>query len=399
MMLYQKPSPINMSSPAQFSHRRHPSAPVVVVQPTRTPGLLSLSKPVRPTPPRQQPQQKQHNLRPSPKNHTKPTQGVVRAQALTPPAEIVEKSSVAYAPVTPPRGRSQAKHLKTKRSESQSALRGKHGRQPSPPIPTSSQPVSSQAEATIISNNAFDPFLDNVLPPSPTLTSRPSGKLAQRRQPTQPLSVPFPPTSNKMPAMARSAPVPSNMKRLRPLTKRSSTVQEFPICDDSSEYDPAPASLTPRRLYDNGPQTAPLSAGAPGTFPFTDFGGHSISAPPPSPNSPKKSRKHRRTPSEGVFHMSSDEEVSSGPGGYVLNPQVKSLFGLANVTPMKTSLAASPFVTPPSSRTVTPRARDSSPSGGSLPPVREGNEKAGFFASSTFQNSPSPDELPDPLLL
>jgi hypothetical protein len=61
----------------------------------------------------------------------------------------------------------------------------------------------------------------------------------------------------------------------------------------------------------------------------------------------------------------------------------------------KTSSAS--FSTPP------PRSRQSSPSSDISSTEarleREANEKAGYFASSVFQNSPSPEELPDPMLL
>ena len=57
MMLVQKPPNFNLSTPHfPLQHRRHPSAPpAVLVQPTRTPGLLSLSKPAQRV---QQPQQR-----------------------------------------------------------------------------------------------------------------------------------------------------------------------------------------------------------------------------------------------------------------------------------------------------------------------------------------------------
>lgn len=116
MMLVHKPHhALALASPASYAHRRHPSAPVVV-QPTRTPGLLSLSKPsppVRPSPSRQIQRQ---NPRPvaHQKKDPKPS-SVVRAQGLTPSAEIAaaKKVSAPAAPATPspqPRGRTQAKN-------------------------------------------------------------------------------------------------------------------------------------------------------------------------------------------------------------------------------------------------------------------------------------------------
>lgn len=59
MIMVQKPAHI-LSSPASH-HRRMPSAPpTVLVQPTRTPGLLSLSKPA----PSPRPQLRQQGARP-----------------------------------------------------------------------------------------------------------------------------------------------------------------------------------------------------------------------------------------------------------------------------------------------------------------------------------------------
>jgi len=106
MMLVQKPQSIFPISPAQ-THRRVPSAPVVV-QPTRTPGLLTLSKPPRKAHP---PSQQRHAA----KSVTKPTKStpVARAQLLTPAPEISDKKPAMPATPSPhPRGRSHAKVVK-----------------------------------------------------------------------------------------------------------------------------------------------------------------------------------------------------------------------------------------------------------------------------------------------
>jgi hypothetical protein len=59
MIMVQKP--VHLLSSPSTHHRRHPSAPpAVLVQPTRIPGLLSLSKPASATPPRSQQQQQHH---------------------------------------------------------------------------------------------------------------------------------------------------------------------------------------------------------------------------------------------------------------------------------------------------------------------------------------------------
>ena len=94
--------------------------------------------------------------------------------------------------------------------------------------------------------------------------------------------------------------------------------------------------------------------------------------------------------------MSSDEDLSSGPDGIILNPNVQALFGLVNTFKPSSKMLPSAFSTP--TRTAPPFKRDSaSPSYGSLQSKCGASGKAaGYFASSMFQNSPSPEELPDP---
>ena len=106
IMLVQKPQSIFPTSPV-YAHRRVPSAPVVV-QASRTPGLLTLSKPPRPSAKAHLPSQQRHAA----KSVQKPTKStpVARAQLLTPAPDIREKKPAM--PVTPcphPRGRSHAK--------------------------------------------------------------------------------------------------------------------------------------------------------------------------------------------------------------------------------------------------------------------------------------------------
>jgi hypothetical protein len=114
MLLTQHPQHI----PTMLSsiHRRHPSAPpAVLVHPTHTPGLLSISKP-RPTP-----RQQQQRPRPSPK----PRQAVAHKQSPQPAhAQAREPASTStVAPLTqtlptpekPLRGRSQAKDKTSRR--------------------------------------------------------------------------------------------------------------------------------------------------------------------------------------------------------------------------------------------------------------------------------------------
>ena len=112
MILVQKPLTLTPSQFPLHSHRRHPSVPLtVVVLPTRTPGLLTLSKPPRSPPQRQNQHQSPKHLR---KTKSNP---VVRAPLLNLPAEIADckRSGVIALPATPspqPRGRGQIKHTK-----------------------------------------------------------------------------------------------------------------------------------------------------------------------------------------------------------------------------------------------------------------------------------------------
>ena len=110
MMLVQKHTLILPMSPT-LAHRRNPSAaPAVIVQPTRTPGLLSLSKPPRPSPPHQRQINAQHRQH---KALSKPRQQPI-ASALTQPAadnSISDKPlPLSAAPTTtnPPQSRSRA---------------------------------------------------------------------------------------------------------------------------------------------------------------------------------------------------------------------------------------------------------------------------------------------------
>jgi hypothetical protein len=299
------------------------------------------------------------------------------------------------------------------RSASHSSLRGparrSHNRQPSPEY------ISSQAEGANQStpshqhskslsernpSHLFDPFLASsdtdsnsdssrpqipvkpmILRAAPQLASRPNGKLARRRQSITQASFSPSPPSRAVPVtrtnfkshtsnLSRSEPLPSHMPS-RAISKRSSVPliqwEDFPVCDDMNN-DVTPPS-TPTRVhrsqvegnltwqqtstYDDGPRTAPLLSTT--SFPF---GGYRSVSPTPSPTT----RRHQRTPSDGVFTMLFDEDIPASQ----LSEDVTALFS----TPLK---------------------RQSSP--GSL---RLSKDKAGYFASSMFQNSPDPEELPPP---
>jgi hypothetical protein len=99
MMLVHKQHPFHLPQ-APLSHRRLSSAPpIIVVQPTRTPGLLSLSKPPQKASPQRQlnatqraAQQKQ-STRPRPQQvHPQPRPALLNA------AEITDKKTAVRPP-------------------------------------------------------------------------------------------------------------------------------------------------------------------------------------------------------------------------------------------------------------------------------------------------------------
>lgn len=378
-----------------------------MVQSTRTPGLLTLSKPLQQ---HQQNQQHQQRQRHSPKSkHTNPktpARSIQQENAVTlkPSPEIADKKPVTASPAekASTRGRQSAKSKDkpTDRSSSHSAVRGRRNntRQPSPPA------LTSQAEATSTpykstSSNLFDPFMDDSpsvrakpVRPAPTLVARPSGKLAKRRlinnftpansAPTPTSSpakaVPVPRRNNSSSdILSRSAPVPGHLYH-RSMVKASSEPPVFPICDDVSEAGDfvdsdslASPPRTPTRsrssafLYglSDGPRTAPITASTK-AFPFNGGGS-------PTPSPVRKGRRHARVPSEGVFAMSSDEEVSTGGVGS---------------TELKLMNVLVPRRRPTVSMTDSEKEHAAAAAAAA----------AAYFASSNFQNSPSPEELPPP---
>ena len=135
------------------------------------------------------------------------------------------------------------------------------------------------------------------------------------------------------------------------------TWDDFPVCDDTTEYGDIETPSPKRSLaaadfdtdappfstqqYDDGPRTAPLLST------HTWHGG--------PPHTPLPRRQHQRTPSGGVFFMSLDDE-SSAASDSSQNQDFKALFKLSE----------------------------------------KHKAKKPFFASSMFQNSPSADDLPPP---
>ncbi|KAI6043931.1 hypothetical protein EDC04DRAFT_2646228 [Pisolithus marmoratus] len=423
MILAQSPVSLPMSPPS--SHRRHPSAPpAVVVQPTKVPGILSISKQNRPARPQHPPSHPRQHRSPKPKSPAGKTQPqdarpAVDSSKSTPvkqplseaaTAPTVEKTTTAH-PGTPAADRParvrQTKSPKDKattrslllsnlwsnrsfpcflRSASDTHGRRNNVRQPSPPLPPSSQAeginhISSPPFARHTKNfasNSFDPFLASsdsdsdhsrtlkmsspakVTPPK-LISAHPSGKLARRRNPTTPtpaaraIPVPRSNTPHNRPSLSRSAPSHSSAPLRQARLPSASAATEFPVCDDTTDVEDSSLPTTPIRESSwqfgfDGPRTAPLATSKRGPF------GGVMGASPPSPS------RHRRAPSEGVFNMSFDEEMSL----WDTSEELKQVSGSRQFASVGPSF------------------------------VRAGQDKSEFFASSVFQNAPSPDELPPP---
>ncbi len=264
------------------------------------------------------------------------------------------------------------------RSTSNSSVRGRRNntRQASPPL---SHTPSSQAEVPCTPPHkhaaaAVDPSLSDDASPValPQFLSQPTGKLARRRQSQQLNSFTTPPSSRAIPVPQRPKSIPPSLSQSMPArpfkgktTPDTSDWKPFPICDDmtdifSDDEYPSTPSRSKAKRFDDGPKTAPLTTSF-GVFPFN------VALPPsPSPPARKKGRKHVRTPSEGVFHMSSDEDLSSSSSDEQSHRRKTiSLMKAGKLTQAEMEAAVA----------------------------------AGYFASSTFQNSPSPEELPPPIFV
>ncbi len=210
--------------------------------------------------------------------------------------------------------------------------------------------------------------------PAPKLASRPTGKLARRRQNDR--DTPSSPTPAKALAVPRPhGPLPSwesrpmNLSRSVPslstIKSGEATRDEFPICDDltDAEDDDVFAPSTPVRskgpslAYEDGPRTAPL------TNPRSGF---LFDSKPTPTHTPERKREHTRFPSEGVFNLSMDED--------------SSFFSTSDASGELKSKVDFPG----------PHRRIASATSTPMGVKRD------FWASSKFQNSPSPDVLPIP---
>ncbi|KAI0073785.1 hypothetical protein K474DRAFT_1710430 [Panus rudis PR-1116 ss-1] len=431
MIAIQKPVNALFAAPQhRSSHCRHPSAPVVV-RPTHTPGLLSLSKPAQPTV--QRSTQTQHNARapkaaPKSKN-SKSTQqpapashSVEKPTAAAKPRFDSDKAKTASADKSA-RGRQSSKPAsKDKADRRSSSLSSRPARrpshQPSPPpparIPNQTDAPQSVYQRDSDSSNFFDPFVvpsptgkessvakSSAKPvsfrPLPEL-ARPSGKLARRRQngpqssPTPSKAVPVPRNKEKpisVPNFPRSDPT-SNATPRRPATRRASTGpalgnakwDSFPICDDSDDFTPPTtpvresASVPAKVAGATWQQQALFLDEAPRTAPLSSTFGYPFTdrSPLSTPSPAQRRRHHHRVPSEGMFAMSTDEDSSSSDAAE------DGLKAVGPNFPKRRAQAG-----PPTRRTPSPAAHD----------IAAG-VAAGFYAGSVFQNSPSPDELPVP---
>jgi hypothetical protein len=164
--------------------------------------------------------------------------------------------------------------------------------------------------------------------------------------------------------LSRSVPTLSSMQ------SSESTTDAFPICDDLTDVEDddvftssSPSHVgvghvtwQPPLVYDDGPRTAPL---------FTSHSGFSFNTKLTSTRTPERKRQHARSPSEGVFNLSTDED-STLP---TLSDATGELKAKDNFSPRRRIASVA-----------------STPVGG----------KRDFWASSKFQNSPSPDALPIP---
>ena len=284
--------------------------------------------------------------------------------------------------------------------------------QPSPtrmPAQHDSSPVNPFRSQSFVhrdqNSNLFDPFVVNsssdnegseskpadkgrnqqlTLRAPPQLSSRPSGKLARRRQggqaenftPSKPAPSGRKGHKNPVTSVSQSGASLTFTPPSKSLPRRNSAGpfvadwDDFPICDDmtviSSPTTPVreSASVPPKRsnitwqqsLIDDAPHTATLTS----AFNYSSPAVVSHSTP-----SPAQRRRHHRVPSEGVFAMSMDEDSSESS-----DELKEALKRLASGKHIGRSARATP---PPS---------ESAP--------------ASFYAGSVFQNSPSPDELPVP---
>jgi len=209
------------------------------------------------------------------------------------------------------------------------------------------------------SSQAEDPFLD--FSPSTTFkpsTPRPSGK--------QLLRMPAPALNLQTPSKLVSVPPTHRSTNSQPISRSAPDVSHSwdHICDDSNDEAPFAPPTTPIRSRPN------MNVSFSGSIPKTPR---------------RKPRNHRRTSSDYIFAMSSDDETASGP---------EDLHTLLDFIRSGSTRAFATSTPPPlcvDVRSLSPASREK------FFELEAHTEVAGYFASSSFQNSPSPDDLPAPL--
>ncbi|KAF8478316.1 hypothetical protein JB92DRAFT_1842421 [Gautieria morchelliformis] len=433
MLLTQKPQPISFSRHPH--HRRHPaslSSIAVVPHPTSTPGLLSLTKPPRPT---SRHPQRPHSPR-FPRNR------------LHRPTASVSAPSTTLSPSDPARGRSQH----PPKAKSPQLTSASHPptlpNTPVPAVPESPQPP---------------PPAERLSPQPPTLVTHPTGRLARSRRsrhrstPAVAKSCPSPEPikGTRAPSPAKSfepsAPIPVPERR-RSERRRKNRVKPNPDAANLplAEWDfPAPGSsddgepeedepVTPigqtgrnhpawRSVLQEGPKSAPLPpSAARGQFPFFTFPKPASlpRARTPAPNaisgpttpSRQVNPAHRRVPSQpasftrggavdAMFHLSEDE-AEALPEGAVVHQKMVRLFGNGSSLGPGSPLFPSTGTPSPSPRRQKgPRDRyvlsrsGSAGTGSDVGGLCSMDGARQLFASSSFQLAPEPVELPKPSFL
>ncbi|KAF7797337.1 hypothetical protein EIP86_008532 [Pleurotus ostreatoroseus] len=428
---------------ARPSHSRNPSAPVVV-RPTHTPGLLSLSKPAQQHPPRSQ-QAQQYARAPRSSTRAKAQRAVQQAApAQSRPTEDSKKASELKArtddsspkapksaTAVPPsekslRGRQPSKPAAKDKADRRSpspvtSSARPHARRPHQPSPSPTR-IPQQAEPQSPINpfraqsyehrgtgkNLFDSFLANsssdnesdsnsspaksddkpsTFRAPPALTS-PSGKLARRRRGAQ----------NNAQTPSKAVPVP------RAKGNHNAHAQ-------LAHSEPTPSAMaTPRRPIGRAQTTAlPLAEWE--EFPVCD---ETVLSPPSTPVRPSASAKRsgatwqqamlddapRTAPLSSTFtfpfapavpcatpspaHRRRHHHRVPSEGVFAMSTDEESSTDSSDE--LKKTMNAMPLF---GHRAHTGARRTPSP-------PAHGCSPASFYAGSVFQNSPSPDDLPVP---
>lgn len=354
MIMVHKAAQLPTPPAFQQQHRRAPSAPAMSVQPTKTPGLLSLSKPAAPA--KSQRQQRSPKLKAAQAAAVPQQRSPKQAPAQAHPVHAPTTTSPSAGSPTPeqrPRGRQHhGKDNKGRRNTSNSPAHRNPSLPENAPAQTAPRRPAARRPQSFAAPKGSDPFLvpasdlPSVAPaagksirPTPALSAQPSGKLARRRRPSpdsptpaHAKAVPIPHVTSH-PGLPLSRSAPTNVTRPGPRRSTSGAVPDgiaFPVCDDTAEDDDEPAY----RRFDDGLRTAPQA-----TFGF--------------PNSPSP---RIRSSSGGFMSGSFDEEYLNTPVDDVRT----LLFGLSPAPAFPQSFVPKDL----------------------------------RFANSQFQNSPDPDDLP-----